>query len=428
MRITPRNPILFLSICTLLAGSMSLSAQDKSVDWPQFRGLGGQGVSANAKLPIRWSQTENLAWKTALPGAGSSSPVILGDKVFVACYSGYNVPGKPRGDMNQLKLHLVCLSRSTGKLIWDTEVAPKLPEQASVRDGHGYASSTPCVDAERVYAYFGKSGMIAFDHVGKQLWSTDVGSRINGFGSGASPILFGDLVIVNASIESDCIIALDKKTGTEKWRAKGFREAFNTPTLVLLKWGKTELVVGMPAKVVGLDPTTGEQLWSCQNDINWYIVPSVVAHDGTLWSFGGRSGTTAVALRAGGRGDVTKSHRLWTSKKGGNVSSPVFHQGRVHWLNDKETACCADALTGEMIYEERVDRIDQVWASPVLAGDKLYFLSRRGVTAVLAVGPKFERLVTNDLKDGNIFNATPAIAGDNLFIRSDLFLYCVGGK
>ncbi len=428
MAVSSIRIFFLISIGIILATSASLTAQEKSNDWPQFRGPGGLGVSANAKLPMRWSQTESLVWKTPLPGAGSSSPVILGDKVFVTCYSGYNVPGKPRGDMSQLKLHLVCVSRTTGKILCNTEVAPTLPEQVSVRDGHGYASSTPCVDSERVYAFFNKSGMAAFDHAGKQLWRTNLGDRINGFGSGASPILFGDFVIVNASIESDCIVALDKKTGMEKWRAKGFREAFNTPTLVPLKSGKTELAVGMPGKVVGLDPTTGDQLWTCTNNITWYIVPSVVVHDDLLLSFGGRSGTTAVGLRAGGRGDVTKTHRLWTSTKGGNVSTPIVHQGRVYWLNDAETACCAEAASGNMIFSERVDRIEQVWASPVLADGKLYFLYRRGSTAVLAAGSKFERLATNDLRDGSIFNATPAIAGDQLFIRSDLFLYCIGAK
>ncbi len=413
---------------TIFANSASIRAQGIAPEWPQFRGPDGQGISPTAKLPMRWSQTENLTWKVALPGAGSSSPVILGDRVFVACYSGYNVPGKPRGDMNQLLLHLVCLNRATGKILWNSSVAPKLPELATVRDNHGYASSTPCVDSERVYAYFGKSGMAAFDHSGKQLWRTELGSRTNGFGSGASPIRFGDFVIVNASIESDCIVALDRKTGAEKWRAKGFREAFNTPTLVPLKTGKTELVVGMPAKVVGLDPSTGEPLWSCANNITWYIVPSIVYHGDLLWSFGGRSGTTAVGLRAGGRGDVTKTHRLWTSTKGGNVSTPIYHEGRLYWLNDAEIACCAEAETGKMIFNERVNRIGQVWASPVLADGKLYFLSRQGVTAVLAAGSKFDQLATNDLRDGSVFNATPAIAGNQIFIRSDSHLYCIGVK
>ncbi|MSR32511.1 MAG: serine/threonine protein kinase [Gemmataceae bacterium] len=419
--------MLVCSLIVCVAGA-SLSAQEKTTDWRQFRGPGGQGVSPTKGLPLTWNQQENVLWKTALPGAGSSSPIIVGARVFITCYSGFNVPGKGPGNMEQLKLHVVCLNRDSGKILWNQEVAPTLPEQAKVRDNHGYASSTPTSDGERVYAFFGKSGVLAFDFEGKQLWRSGMGSGVSGFGTGASPILFNDLLIVNASVESESLVALDTRTGKEKWRSKGIREAFNTPALVPVNDGKTELVVGMPGKVLGFDPATGEQSWSCANEITWYIVPSVVAYQGVVWSIGGRSGIAAVAVRAGGRGDVTKTHRLWTSKKGCNVSSPIIHEGRLYWMNDQGIAYCAEAKSGNIIYEERVDRIDQVWASPVLADGKLFYLSRRGDTIVLPARPKHERLVVNTLRDGSTFNASPAVAGDRLFLRSDLFLYCVGGK
>ena len=411
----------------LVAAAMALpSAQAQ--DWPQFRGPGGLGVSPAKELPLTWSQKENVVWKAELPGAGASSPIVVGAKVFLTCYSGYSVPGKALRNMDQLRLHLVCLNRESGNILWNKEVAPILPEQANIRDGHGYASSTPTTDGERVYVFFGKSGVLAFDFEGKQLWRSDVGSGINGFGSGASPILYRDLLIVNASVESESIVALDKLTGKEKWRAKNIREAFNTPVLVTGKDSKTELVVGMPGKVLAFDPATGDELWSCANDITWYIVPSVVAHEGVVWSIGGRSGIAAVAVRAGGRGDVTKTHRLWTSKKGCNVSSPIIHEGHLYWMNDNEIAFCAEAKTGDIIYEERVARADQVWASPVLADGKLYYVNRQGDTIVLAASPKYERLAVNNLRDGSIFNASPAIAGNQMFLRSDRFLYCVGRK
>jgi hypothetical protein len=405
-----------------------LSAQEKTADWPQFRGPGGLGVSPSKGLPRTWSQNENILWKTALPGPGASSPVVVADKVLLTCYSGYNVPGKDRGEMEQLKLHVVCLNRDSGRILWNTVVVPKLPEQAAIRENHGYASSTPTTDGERVYVFFGKSGVFAFDLEGKQLWRTEVGSGLNGWGTGASPILSGDLLIVNASVESQSLVALDKKTGQEVWRAKGIREAWNTPVLVPVKDGKTELVVAMIGKVLGFDPATGAPLWSCANDITWYIVPSVVAQEGVIWSIGGRSGVVAVAIRAGGRGDVTKTHRLWTSKKGCNVSSPIIHEGHLYWMNELETACCADARTGTIVYEQRVDRAGQVYASPVLADGNLYYVSRTGRTIVLAASPKYQRLAINDLRDTSTFNASPAVAGDKLFVRSDLFLYCVGQK
>jgi outer membrane protein assembly factor BamB len=405
------------------------AAQEKSTDWPQFRGPGGLGVSSAKGLPVKWSQKENVVWKTALQGPGSSSPIVLGDKIYLTCYTGYNVPGKGRGDPANLKLHLVCLKRDNGKILWTSDVDPKLPEQDRIRDDHGYASSTPVTDGERIYVFFGKSGALAFDLDGKQLWRTDVGARVDGFGSGASPIVYKELVIVNASVESQSLVALDKKSGKDVWRVTGIREAWNTPLLVPLKDGKTELVVGMQGKVRGFDPVSGQDLWSCNNDIGWYIVPSVVAHEGVLWSIGGRSGITAIALKAGGRGDVTKTHRLWTSKQGSNVSSPIIHDGHLYWMHDSlGIAYCAEAMTGNIVYQERVERAGQIYSSPILADGKLYYTSRTGRTYVVAARPKFELVAANDLSDRSTFNASLAVAGNRLLLRSDTFLYCLGER
>jgi outer membrane protein assembly factor BamB len=353
----------------------------------------------------------------------------VGDKIFLTCFTGYGVPGQARGDMNQLKLHLLCLNRDSGAILWTTDVVPKLPEQATIRDDHGYASSTPASDSERVYVFFGKTGVFAFDLAGKQLWQADVGSGLNGWGTATSPILFGDLVIVNASVESQSLVALDKKTGREVWRAKGIRDSWNTPVLVPLPGGKTELVVAIMGKVLGFDPASGRPLWSCANDITWYIVPSVVAHNGVVWSIGGRSGVAAVAVRAGGSGDVTQTHRLWTTQQGSNVSSPVIHEGHLYWMHENlGIAYCAEAMSGKVVYGERIDRAGQVYASPVLADGRLYYLSRAGRAIVLAARPKFERLAVNDLGDRSAFNASPAVTGNRLLVRSDRFLYCIGQK
>jgi outer membrane protein assembly factor BamB len=293
-----------------LAGGTRLTAQEKSIDWPQFRGPNGRAISTSTGLPLTWSENENVVWKTALPGPGASSPIVMGDRIFVTCYSGYGVGGSGRGEMNQLKLHVVCLDRDSGKIQWDRKVDPRLPEQARIREDHGYASSTPVAEDNRLYVFFGKSGASAFDFEGNPLWRTEVGSQLHGWGSAASPILFGDLLIVNASVESESLVALNKNTGQEVWRAEGIREAWNTPVLVSPKDGKTELAVAMPGKVLGFDPGSGDPLWSCDTGITWYISPSMVTYDGLIWSLGGRSGVAAVALRAGGRGDVTATHRL----------------------------------------------------------------------------------------------------------------------
>lgn len=413
--------------CLSAAIGWGVPADIKPTDWPQFRGPGGMGVSPSKGTPVTWSQKDNVVWKTELPGAGGSSPIVIGDKIFLTSYTGYNVPGKGRGDMEQLRLHLVCLDRETGKIAWKTDVTPKLPEQAVIRENHGYATSTPVSDGERLYVFFGKTGVFAFDLSGKQQWQADVGSSLNGWGSANSPVLYKDLVIINASVESQSLVALDKKTGKEKWRAKGINEAWNTPLLMTLKGGKQELIVGMPRKVVGLNPATGEELWSCGNDISWYIVPSIVAQDDVIWSIGGRSGVAAVALRAGGRGDVTKTHRLWTSQKGSNVASPIIHDGHLYWMHDGlGIAYCAEAMTGKIVYEERIPRAGPVYASPVLADGKIYYVSRTGQTFVVAAKPTYGLLATNDLSDRSTFNASPAVTGNRLLLRSDLYLYCIG--
>jgi hypothetical protein len=398
-------------------------------DWPQFRGPTGMGVSDEKGLPTKWSAKENLAWKTEMPGAGTSSPVFYGDHIFITCYSGYNVPGQPKGEQANLKRHLLILDRKTGKILTNKAIEPKLPEQENIRDSHGYASSTPAVDAERVYCFFGKSGAFAFDHAGKQLWQTDVGAGLNGWGSAASPVLHGDLVYINASVESESLYALDKKTGKEKWRVKGIRESWNTPIFVKNKDGKTELVVAIFGKILGLDPATGEELWNCATDITWYMVPSLVAHDGIVYAIGGRSGTAALAVRTGGKGDVTKTHRLWTGKKGANVPSPVFHNGHLYWMNDNsEMAFCMEGATGKIVYEERVSRAGSVYASSLLADGRVYSVSRDGRVIVVAAKPEYELIVTNDLRDGSLFHATPVAVDGRLFFRSDKYLYCVEKK
>lgn len=398
-----------------------------AADWPRFRGPDGSGVSPEKGLPLTWGQKENVVWKADLPGPGASSPVFVGDRIFLTCWTGYKVPGQPAGQQSDLKRHLVCLDRKTGKSLWEKAVAAKLPERDLSRGGEGYASGTPAADAERVYCFFGKTGVFAFDYAGKQLWQADVGSGLSSWASAASPLLHGDLVIVNASLESDAVVALDKKTGAEKWRAKGFREAWNTPLVVKTKDGKDELVIPAAKKVFGLDPATGKELWNCNTDITWYMVPSAVAHDGVVYVLGGRSGVTALAVRAGGRGDVTKTHRLWTSTKGSNVSSPVYHDGHVYWMNDGTgTAFCVKAATGEVAYEERPPRPGQSYPSPLLADGKIYYVQRDGRTFVIAAKPQFEVLATNDLRDGGSFDSTPVAIDGRLFIRSDKALYCLG--
>jgi outer membrane protein assembly factor BamB len=418
--------LLTLPLLPLVVGPFE-PVRAAAADWPRFRGPDGSGVSPEKGLPQTWGPKDGLAWKTELPGPGTSSPVLVGGHIFLTCYTGYNVPGQPRGGQDDLRLHLLCLDRRTGKLLWDRRVTPRLPEQADIRDGHGYASATPVADADRVYCFFGKSGVFAFDHAGEQLWRADVGDRLSGWGSAASPVLHGDLVIVNASVESESLVALDKATGRERWRARGIKESWNTPLVATNPDGRAELVVAVAGKLLAFDPATGGRLWNCATDITWYMVPSPVAHDGVVYALGGRSGVAALAVRTGGTGDVTKTHRLWTGKKGSNVSSPVYHDGHLYWMSDATgTAFCARAATGQVVYEERVERAGQVYASALLADGRIYYVGRDGRTFVLPAKPEYDLLATNDLRDGGTFNATPVAADGRLFLRSDRFLYCLG--
>lgn len=408
----------------LAKGPESTAAAD---NWPCFRGPGGMGVASATGLPLEWDAGKNVVWKTALPGSGTSSPITFGDHIYLTCYTGYNVPGEERGSLDQLKRHLIAMDRDTGEIVWNQAVAAKLPEEENIRD-HADAANTPAADADRVYAFFGKTGVFAFDHRGNKLWQADVGSNThNSWGTGASPLLYKDMVIVNASVESKALVALDRKTGEQRWRADGIRDAWNTPVIVTADSGRKELVVARRGDALAFDPETGTPLWSCKTDIGCYMVPTAVAADGVVYYLGGRSGTAALAVRAGGSGDVTATHRLWTSKTGSNVTSPIYLDGHLYWMSEKlGIAYCAKAATGKLVYRERLEQAGQVYASPLLADGRLYYLTRNGRMFVLTAKPKFERLATNEFDDRSRFDASPAVDGNRLLVRSERFLYCLG--
>ena len=435
VRVFLRTVSVFVAVCgAVLVLAMPSVAQTTSLltvskeanDWAAFRGPDGQGVSTAKALPVEWSESENIAWKIPMPGPGASSPIVFKDHIYITCYSGFFVPGEAEGSQKDLKRHLLCLDRKSGKTLWEKIVAAKLPEEERIRD-HGFAASTPAADKDHVYCFFGKTGVMAFDHEGKQVWSADVGSKTNGWGTSASPVLYKNMVFINASVESESLVALDRRTGKELWKAKGIREAWNTPVVVTNVAGQAELIIATQGSVQAFEPTSGEQLWTCATDIGWYMVPSVIAHDGIVYCLGGRSGVAALAVRTGGSGDVTKSHRLWTSVKGSNVTSPVFHDGHLYWMNDNlGIAFCAKADSGEIVYEKRMDRSGQVYASALLADGRVYYLTREGRTFVVAAKPEFEVLATNDLNDGSVFNGSFAVDGTRLLVRSDKFLYAIG--
>ncbi len=421
-------------------------------DWPGFRGAKG-GVADNKNLPVEWTK-DNILWKIKLPGLGTSSPITTGDKMFVTCYSGYGTTlskgfgkggfgkggfGKGKdtgGDQQKLRLAVLCLDRHKGEVLWQKEIQPKLPEMAfsGFMREHGYASSTPATDGERVYVFFGKSGVLAFDLDGKQLWHADVGSSTDKWGSAASPVLYKDLVIVNAAIESRSLVGLDKKTGKEVWRTKGIGLCWTSPLVVENKDGKHEVVLSVPGKVVGYDPQTGTELWHCQGIGSsggfGYTCSTPVAKDGVVYVIGGGGPTAAaaaLAVRTGGKGDVTKTHVLWRQNAGTSICSPVLSGDHLYWVAG--TAYCLRTDTGKIVYRERVYDGRNEYVSAVAAGDMIFALTRFDGLYVLATGDKFQKLAHNEFAgDISIFNASPAVSNDRIYIRSNAYLYCIGKK
>ena len=404
-----------------------LAASAVAADWARFRGPTAIGTSDEAGLPVTWSSQENIAWKAELPGPGGSSPIVVGDRVYLTCYTGYGLEPSA-GDMNNLMRHLLCFDRESGRVLWTKEFKPLLPEHEYTGEGayHGYSSSTPVSDGERLYVQFGKSGLFCMDLDGNNVWQAEIGSNTHHWGSGCSPILHGDLVIVNASVECGQLLALDKQTGKEAWRAEGINSSWNTPLIVDVPGQDQELVVSVEGRIRGFDPQSGKALWDAEG-IHRYVCPSVIAHEGIVYAIGG--GSTSLAVRAGGRGDVSATHGLWRKDKGSNVSSPVYHEGHLYWASDSGgIVYCQNPATGEIVYQERLSPDSGlIYASPILADGKVYYVSQTGGTYVVAARPNFELLAHNVIEgDDSRINASPAVSNGRLLIRSDRFLYSIG--
>ncbi len=440
-------------------------------DWPRFRGPNGSGISTDEKAPpVEWSETKNLKWKFELPGPGLSCPIVVGDRVVLTCWSGYGTPSSRDAKPENLKRHLVCVDRKTGKSLWSASIDPVLPEDSyrGMFTENGYASHTPVSDGEKVYVFLGKTGVLAFDMNGKQLWQTKVGkdSDPRGWGTASSPILYKNLVIVPAAIESHSIIALDKVTGKEVWKqeADGFASTWGTPILVDLPEGRTDLVMAVPYEIWGFNPDTGKLRWFCETADTDSMCSSAIVHEGIVYAIEGRSGGS-IAVRAGGKDDVTKSHVVWSGRDRGRISTPVYHEGHLYWITDR-VANCIDAKTGQRVYQARLrespssaeadpptdrrpsggrrggpgggfggggfgggSRGGQDYASPVVAHGRLYFVGRSGETYVVQLGREFNVLAVNRVSsesDESIFNSTPAISNGDIFIRSSSALYCIG--
>ena len=413
----------------------------QSAAWLQFRGENSSGRSEDLGVPIEWSSEKNLQWRAPLPGPGSSSPIVSGGHVVVTCYSGYGVGSGDPGEIDQLVRHVICLDRTDGKVLWKRSIPARLPEDPyrGYITEHGYASSTPVSDGKNLFVFFGKTGVLAFDFDGNELWRAEVGNESSNrrWGSAASPILHGEHLIVNASDESQSVLALDKQTGKEVWRAEaaGLELAYGTPLISERSDGGEDIVMAVPDEVWGLDSLTGKLRWYADTGLPGNICPTLSIWNDVAYGFGGYPTQGSFAVRLGGKGDVTEANMLWKSRVSSYVATPVYHNEHLYWITDRGDAICVRAGDGVLVFNERLPglvgdgRKRAVYASLVYANQLFYATTRFSGTYVFKAEPNFEVVEQNQFsEDQSQFNGTPAIMGNQLYLRSDEYVYAVGNQ
>ena len=387
-------------------------------DWPGWRGPRTDGTVTDTGFPLSWSATNNVKWKLELPGTGHSSPIVSNGKVFVA--------GCVEADKTRV---LYCADRATGKLLWTkTAVVSELEKK---HGENSWASSTPAADGERVYITFldkSQLRVFCFDHDGKLLWDKTPGEFYSMHGFCSPPMLYSDLLIVNADQDAPSgkkayIVALDKRTGAERWRIdRPNRLRSYCPPVVIEVAGKKQMVLTGSKCVTSYDPDTGKQLWIIDGPTEQFV-SSMVLHNGVLLMTAGFPVYWVMAIDPSGTGNVTKSHVLWSKKnEGGYVPSPVAHDGKLFLVDDKGLASCWDVKTGKQHWQEQLSR-SKHHASAVAADGRIYFVSDEGVTFVVKASDEYELLAKNPL--GEKVYSSPAFSNGEIFIRGAKHLWCV---
>lgn len=411
-----RTITLLLALCPLL----SLHADN----WPMWRGVNGDGTTTESNLPENWSTTENVVWKVALPEAGNSTPVVWGDKVFVT-----------QAIEKEGKRLLLCFDKKTGKQLWDAGTMYKEPELT--HRTNPYCSASPATDGERVIVFHASAGVFCYDMNGKEQWQrTDLGKQHHIWGNGTSPVLAGDRVFLNFGPGANTVLyCFDKTTGKTIWQhaepggASG--EAGNTEWLgswsdpLLRKVGtREELFMTYTGRACAFDPADGKELWTCSG-LTKLVYNSPLYADGVVIAMCGYGGS-ALAVKAGGNGDVTEKNRVWhLPKVSQRIGSGVIHDGYHYILSDGGIAECRDLKTGEMVFQERLKGNN--WSSLVLSADgKCYAANQIGDCFVFKASPTFELLATNSL--GEKIIGSIAVSDGQLFIRGYSNLWCIGKK
>ena len=382
--------------------------------WSRWRGPSGQGLANGRGYPDSWSATENVLWRTPVAGRGNSSPIVWGDRIFLTtAYDG----GR--------RLAVLAFRRSDGARLWESFV-PEGPAH-SAHQKNGYASATATTDGRYVYASFGSRGLVAFDLDGKLIWHRNLGRIDNYHGAAGSPLLYKDRLILYQDQRQDSFVAaFNTRTGQEAWRIdRTATVGWGTPIAVRVG-DHDEIIVNGQHRVHAYDPDTGRELWRC-NGTTYEVIPTPVVGFGMVFCASGRAGPT-LAIRPGGRGDVTDSHLVWRSPKGSPfVPSPILYGDHLYTINDMASIVTSiEAATGRVAWQGRLGtaRREGFSASPVAVDDKIFFTNDNGETFVLKAGPTFDLLRVNQLGERTL--ASPALVDGRWYIRTERSLLALG--
>ncbi|MBL8190645.1 MAG: PQQ-binding-like beta-propeller repeat protein [Acidobacteria bacterium] len=380
-------------------------------DWPEFRGPSGQGHSAERNLPVMWSETKNVKWKTAIPGKGWSSPAILGDKIWLTTAT-------QEGKL--VSLRAICVDLNSGAVLQNVEIFRfKPPSELNAKNS--YASPTPILEANRIYLHFGAFGTACLNQAGEILWKTKLDYDNGQHGPGGSPVIYDDLLIVSCDgLSVQYVAALDKQTGKVRWRKyrQGY-QAYTTPLVVRLPAGD-QLISPGAFRAIAYEPRTGKELWHITYGEGFSNVPRPVFGNGLVFICSGFQEPSLLAVRVDGKGDVTKSHIAWSLKRGiPRTPSPLLVGEELYLINDNGIATCVDAKTGTQHWQVRLP--GEHSASPIYADGRIYFLNEEGESVVIAPGKEFKALAQNQL-DGQTL-ASMAVSSSSIFIRSQTHLY-----